>query len=214
MDAQRNQLVADVAGGNRDSAVSLVKEIIENTDPKVVLDDLTAGMKELGRQFEAFEIFLPEMLMAAQAFMAVTDILEPVLMSKGEAVKKTKVVLATVKGDIHEIGKNIVGIVLKCSGFEVIDLGKDVDPLDIVNAAKQNDAKIIGLSALMTTTMPAQKEFINILKDLGVRDRFKVIVGGPSITREWTEEIGADGFADDAFMAVPLIQEIAVQAAG
>ena len=146
-------------------------------------------------------------MVAADTFMEIMKLLDP-LLQKNEKSEKVKIVLATVKGDVHEIGKNILAIVLKSNGYEIIDEGRDADPLDIIKAAELNNASIIGLSALMTTTMPSQRELINILQDQGKRSKFKILVGGAPVSAEWASKIGADGYAEDAFKAVKLVKEI------
>lgn len=179
-------------------------------DPLDAIENgLSPGMKIVGNKFMNGELFLPEMLMAADAFNTAMVIFKPAI----EAVKKQlkctgKVVLATVKGDIHAIGKNIVATVLETNGFEVIDLGVDQHSLEIIEQAKKNKADIIALSALMTTTMPAQKEVINMLKEFGIRDKFMVVVGGGPVNKEWAREIGADGYGENAFEAVDVMSKI------
>lgn len=204
---KRKMLVQYVMEGNDEEALELAKELVKEVNPKLLLEDLTEGMRELGQKFERFEVFLPELMVAADALEQVIAIIEPLLESE-DVVEKEKVVMATVKGDVHEIGKNIVSMVLKANGFEVIDLGKDVSSAEIIKAAQENEAKVIGLSALMTTTMPSQKEVIDLLKDMGIRDKFKVLVGGAPVSKDWADSIGADGYAEDAFKTVDLVKSI------
>lgn len=204
---KRKLLVQYVMEGNDEEALELAKELVKEVNPKLLLEDLTEGMRELGQKFERLEVFLPELMVAADALEQVTAIIEPLLESE-DVVEKEKVVMATVKGDVHEIGKNIVSMVLKANGLEVIDLGKDVSSADIIKAAQENEAKVIGLSALMTTTMPSQKEVIDLLKDMGIRDKFKVLVGGAPVSKDWADSIGADGYAEDAFKTVDLVKSI------
>jgi len=204
---KRKLLVQYVMEGNDEKALELAKELVKEVNPKLLLEDLTEGMRELGQKFERLEVFLPELMVAADALEQVTAIIEPLLESE-DIVEKEKVVMATVKGDVHEIGKNIVSMVLKANGFEVIDLGKDVSATNIIKTAQENEAKIIGLSALMTTTMPSQKEVIDLLKDMGLRDKFKVLVGGAPVSKNWADSIGADGYAEDAFKTVDLVKSI------
>lgn len=200
-------LVQYVMEGNDEEALELAKELVKEVNPKLLLEDLTEGMRELGQKFERLEVFLPELMVAADALEQVIAIIEPLLESE-DVVEKEKVVMATVKGDVHEIGKNIVSMVLKANGLEVIDLGKDVSSAEIIKAAQENEAKVIGLSALMTTTMPSQKEVIDLLKDMGIRDKFKVLVGGAPVSKDWADSIGADGYAEDAFKTVDLVKSI------
>jgi trimethylamine corrinoid protein len=201
------RLIQFIKDGDDSSALNLVKEIVSEISPREIIGDLTTFMRELGEKFEKFEIFLPDLMVAADTFMEVMKVLEP-LLQKDEKKEKVKIVLATVKGDIHEIGKNILAIVLKSNGYEIIDAGRDADPLDIIKAAESNNAYLIGLSALMTTTMPSQKEVIDILQDQGKRSKFKILVGGAPVSAEWASQIGADGYAEDAFKAVKLVNEI------
>ncbi|MBU4228016.1 corrinoid protein [bacterium] len=201
------RLIQFIKDGDDSSALNLVKEILSEISPREIIGDLTTFMRELGGKFEKFEIFLPDLMVAADTFMEVMKVLEP-LLQKDEKKEKVKIVLATVKGDIHEIGKNILAIVLKSNGYEIIDAGRDADPLDIIKAAESNNAYLIGLSALMTTTMPSQKELIDILQDQGKRSKFKILVGGAPVSAEWASQIGADGYAEDAFKAVKLVNEI------
>ena len=201
------RLIQFIKDGDDSSALNLVKEIVSEISPREIIGDLTTFMRELGEKFEKFEIFLPDLMVAADTFMEVMKVLEP-LLQKDEKKEKVKIVLATVKGDIHEIGKNILAIVLKSNGYEIIDAGRDADPLDIIKAAESNNAYLIGLSALMTTTMPSQKELIDIVQDQGKRSKFKILVGGAPVSAEWASQIGADGYAEDAFKAVKLVNEI------
>ncbi|MCD6472944.1 cobalamin-dependent protein [Candidatus Aerophobetes bacterium] len=205
---KRGKLVQYVKDGDTKNALTLVKELASEIDLKEMIGDLTKGMREVGESFEKSEIFLPEMMLASEALIEVMSVLKPLFKEKGEEEEKIKVVMATVKGDVHEIGKNIVSLVLKANGYEIVDLGRNVDPLNIIKGAESNNVKVIGLSALMTTTMPAQEELIKMLKDKGVRDKFKVVVGGAPVSSNWASEIGADGYAKDAFQAVCLIDSI------
>jgi len=205
---RREKLVQYVKDGDSSNALTLVKELVNEVEPKEIIDDLTKGMREVGESFEKSEIFLPEMMLASETLIEIMSILKPLFKEKGEEEEKIKIVIATVKGDVHEIGKNIVSLVLKANGYEVVDLGRNVDPLDIINNAVLNNAQVIGLSALMTTTMPSQKEVITMLKDKGMRGKFKVIVGGAPVSSDWAIEIEADGYAKDAFKAVKLVEDI------
>lgn len=205
---RREELVQYVKDGDSSNALTLVKELVNEVEAKEIIDDLTKGMREVGESFEKSEIFLPEMMLASETLIEMMSILKPLFKEKGGEEEKIKIVMATVKGDVHEIGKNIVSLVLKANGYEVVDLGKNVDPIDIINGAELNNAQVIGLSALMTTTMPSQKEVITMLKDKGMRDKFKVIVGGAPVSSDWATEIEADGYAKDAFKAVKLVDDI------
>ena len=158
----------------------------------------------MGKAFERFDIYLPEMMMAADAMIEITEVLEPALKKeeKGMTHTSAKVLMASVKGDIHEIGKNIVITLLVANGYSIVDMGADVDALDIVKTAEREKVDVIGLSSLMTTTMPGQKEVIDFLNDMGKRDSFKVIIGGSPTSEEWADKIGADGWGRDAADAV------------
>jgi corrinoid protein of di/trimethylamine methyltransferase len=159
-------------------------------------------MREIGDRFERGEVFLPEMLMAAEAFKAAMDVLEPEIQARqAELASSGTVLLSTVRGDVHNIGKNIVGTVLETSGFKVVDAGVDNPTLEIVERAESAGADIIALSSLMTTTMPAQREVIETLKEMNLRDRFAILVGGGPVNQEWAQEIGADGYGKSAIEA-------------
>jgi 5-methyltetrahydrofolate--homocysteine methyltransferase len=171
----------------------------------VLNEGLIAAMKEVGRRFEEGEYFLPEMLISAQAMQAGLALLRPLLVERNVPLRG-RVVLGTVQGDLHDIGKNLVAMMLEGAGFEVIDLGIDVTPEKFVQAA--SDAQVIGLSALLTTTMPTMRRVIGALKEAGIRDRVKVIVGGAPVTQAFADEVGADGFSTDASSAVRKVQEL------
>ena len=181
-----------------------------NIDPlESVERGLSSGMKIIGERFERGVVFLPELLIAADTFNAAMTVLKPAIEKQKKVLEASgRVLLATVKGDIHSIGKNIVATVLETDGFNVIDIGVDQQSLNIIEEAKKNDADVIALSVLMTTSMPGQKEVIDILNELGLRERFKVIVGGGPVTEEWAKKIGADGYGETAFQAVKLIGEL------
>lgn len=189
----------------------VVKESLEKGYSALeVVNALTSALKVIGDKFERGEIFLVQLIVAGEACKNVTSkYLEPLLRKEGEKRSALgKVVIGTVEGDIHEIGKNIVAAMLTASGFEVIDLGVDVPTERFVKAVKEHDPDILGLSALLTTTMPMQKEVIEALKREGLRERVKVIVGGAPVTESWAKEIGADGYADNAVEAVKLAKRL------
>jgi len=165
------------------------------------------AMAEVGRLFEANEYYVPEMLIAARAMKAGLAILRPQLVA--EDVKPLgKVVLGTVKGDLHDIGKNLVGIMIEGAGFEIIDLGVDVSPETWVETVRNQDVDIVGLSALLTTTMPSMKTTIEALEEAGLRDKAKIIVGGAPVTQRYADEIGADGYGRDAASAANLAKSL------
>ncbi len=173
-------------------------------DPLEAIEQgLSWGIREVGERFHRYEIYLPQMVMAADAMMEAMKIFESELSEEQLLrLRRGTVVLGTVEGDIHDLGKSIVAMMLKAAGFEVIDLGKDVKTDDFIKTAIDADADIIGASSLMTTTMPYQRDLIEELTRLGMRDRFKIIVGGGPVNREWAEVIGADGYGKDATEAV------------
>ena len=172
---------------------------------EVIQDGLMPGLNEIGELFETEEIFLPELMKSAQVFQRAMDLLRPKIQEQGVGVeKKGTVVIGTVKGDQHYIGKDIVKLLMETAGFEVHDLGVDVDPFAFIVKADEVNADIIALSALLTTTLVGQKDIIEALEGQGKRDKFKVIVGGGAVTQSWSEEIGADGYAENAYGAVGL----------
>jgi 5-methyltetrahydrofolate--homocysteine methyltransferase len=165
------------------------------------------GMGEVGRLFEINEYYVPEMLIAARAMKAGLAILKPELVATG-VEPKGKVALGTVKGDLHDIGKNLVGIMVEGAGFEVIDLGVDVSPEAFVSAARDKGAHVIGLSALLTTTMPSMKNTIEAVQEAGLQGKVKVIIGGAPVTQKYADEIGADGYSRDAAGAANLVKKL------
>jgi len=200
-----------IIAGDQDKIKVIAKESLEaSLDPlDSVEKGLSIGMKIVGDRFEKGDIFLPELLIAADTFNAAMEILKPAIEEqKKELEASGRVMLATVRGDVHSIGKNIVATVLGTNGFEVIDIGVDQQSLNIIEEAQKNNVDVIALSALMTTSMPGQKEVIDILNELGLRDKFKVVVGGGPVTAEWAERIGADGYGETAFQAVKLINSL------
>ena len=194
------------------ACVDLANQIInEGIDPlEAIQEGFAKGMETVGRNFESGKFYLPEMILAAKAMNAGIDVLKPVIASKslGKVQDKGKVALATVQGDMHDIGKNILKLIMSTSGFEVIDLGKDVKVDTIISEARDKNADIIGLSALMTTTMGYMPILIQELTEMGIRQDFKVMVGGAPVTEEWANEIGSDGYAKDAVEAVQVAQAI------
>jgi corrinoid protein of di/trimethylamine methyltransferase len=195
--------------GDLQTSVNVTKEAMEEgVDPQSIIREyMIPAMAEIGTKFEQNEAFVPELLMAARAMKGSLELLKPFLAETG-AKPEGKVIIGTVKGDLHDIGKNIVASMLEGGGFEVKNLGVDVPPEKIVAEVKENDYNIVALSALLTTTMPAMKDVIEALKDAGLRDKVKVIIGGPAVTQEFCEEIGADGTSDNANGAVSLAREL------
>ncbi len=167
------------------------------------------GMDVIGARFGTGEAFLPELLMAANAFNAAMEIIKPALeSSQQQAGKVGTVVLAAVKGDVHSIGKNIVATMMEINGFEVVDLGIDQPSLNVIEAAEKNKADIIALSSLMTTTMPYQREVIDTLTEMKIRDKYAVLVGGGPVNQRWADEIGADGYGNTAVDAVDVAKTL------
>jgi corrinoid protein of di/trimethylamine methyltransferase len=206
------KLKQSIIDQDQEAVLATVDEALgAGIDARVIIDDgLLPGLNVIGEQFEREEIFLPELMRAALAFQAAMGILEPIIRESGgtEGPSKGKIVLGTVKGDIHSIGKNILKLLLETSGFEVWDLGADVDLFAFLDKAKDVDADVIALSALLTTTLVGQRDVIEALKEQGARDRYKVIVGGGATTPEWANSIGADGWAGSAYDAVNLVTRL------
>jgi len=180
------------------------KAIAEKVEASVIINQgLIPAMNIVGKLFKDGDMFVPEVLMSAKAMHAGMDVVKPLLVD-GQFESKGTIVLGTVKGDLHDIGKNLVGMMFESAGFKVIDLGVDTSPEDFAAAAKEHKAQIVGLSALLTTTMLAMKDTIEVLKQQGVRDQVKVLIGGAPISQEFADQIGADGYAPDAASATEL----------
>lgn len=198
-----------VEEGEEDEARELASSLLEGgQNPHELITAMNQTMNRLGDLFSKLEIFLPELMLAADALSQVVEVLSPHLEKAGGREIKGKVVLGVVKGDLHEIGKNIVKLILETNGFLVKDLGYDVDPLTFVKEAEAMGAEFIGASALMTTTMPRQKDIVEILKEMGVRDRFKVVIGGAPTSEMWADTIGADLYCPDAKSAPELMERL------
>jgi 5-methyltetrahydrofolate--homocysteine methyltransferase len=208
-DATLNDIGLALAKGDRPGVTKLTKEALDKGVPvKTILEDgLIASMNAVGEKFKANEIFIPEVLIAAKAMHAGIAVLEPHFMSCG--IKPAgKVIIGTVKGDLHDIGKNIVSMMLKGACFEVMDLGIDVPPGKFAEIVQTKGADIIAMSSLLTTSMGAMKETIKLLKDSNLRDKVKIIVGGAPVTQGFADAIGADGYAKDAATAVDKAKEL------
>ncbi|MCC5843664.1 MAG: corrinoid protein [Verrucomicrobia bacterium] len=204
-------LIEAVKTGKRKDAKAVTEQALaENTSPQAVLDALKTGMDDVGLRFKANEIFVPEVLVAARAMKTSMELLEPVLAASG-ITAEFRVVIGTVEGDLHDIGKNLVAMMLKGSGFEVIDLGTNVSAAAFAEAVKTHNAQLVGLSALLTTTMPAMRGTVELLKAEGIA--VKIMVGGAPITDAFAKEIGADGYSADAASAVDLARSLVEVAA-
>ncbi|MBE7544755.1 MAG: corrinoid protein [Bryobacteraceae bacterium] len=203
--AELNRLNQAILEGDAKTAAAVTKEALDaGVDPVVLIQKhMVPAMDEVGRLYEAEEYFVPELLLAARAMKASLELLRPLLAASG-AEPAGRVVIGTVKGDLHDIGKNLVGSMLEGGGFEVIDLGADVAPDKFIEAIQTRGARIVCLSALLTVTMPSMKKTIEALKEAGVREQVKVLVGGAPVTPQFAEEIGADGYGETANAAVAL----------
>ena len=184
------------------------KLVDEGAKPQEIINKgLISGMNVVGDRFKKGDMYVPEVMMAAKAMHAGMNIVKPML-AEGESSSTGKVVLGTVAGDLHDIGKNLVGMMMESGGMEVVDVGIDVSPEKFAEAVKENKPQVVGMSALLTTTMLAMKDTIEVLKEEGLRDSVKIIVGGAPVTQDFSDEIGADGWAPDAASAKELAQKL------
>ena len=193
----------------KDDVISITAKSLEvGIEPLEIIENgLLPGVKTIGEMFEDEEVFLPELMQSAQIFQGAMDLLQPKIQEMGTDVKKKgTVVIGTVKGDMHYIGKNIVKLLIETSGFDVHDLGVDVDPFAFIVKADEVNADIIALSALLTTTLIGQKDVIEALEGQGKREKYKVLLGGGAATKAWADEIGADGYAENGYGAVKLVK--------
>lgn len=209
MNALLQSIYDEVINGNRSAVETGVREALDAGQPaeSILNNALIAAMKEAGDRFEREEFYVPEMLVAARAMQTGLTLLKPQLIEAGVPAVG-KVVLGTVKGDLHDIGKSLVGMMLEGAGFEVIDLGTDVGPEGFAKAVRMHKPQLVGMSALLTTTMRSMKSALEALEDLGVRSQVKVVVGGAPLTDAFAKEIGADGYAPDASRAVALAKAL------
>ena len=199
-----------MVAGDGAEAVAETRRLLESgVEVQEIMAGLTEEMGLLGKRFENFDVFLPDLMVAGDAFMQIMDgvLKERLVGAAGQEQAKT-VVIGTAKGDYHDIGKNIVGIVLQANGFHVVDLGADVDPVAYMEAARKEKADVVGISALMTTTMPAQEEFIKLMKDAGDAGKYLVCVGGAPTSVEWAQRIGADIWSFDAFECAAKLKKL------
>jgi len=194
-----NTITETLITGDGDKLKELVQSALAAGTPanEILQKGLIVGMDIVGEKMESGDMFIPEVLMSAQAMSISVEILIP-LLAEGESTSAGKVVIGTVKGDLHDIGKNLVVMMMESAGFEVIDLGVDVEPDKFVEAIRENKPSIVGLSALLTTTMPMMKESIESIEESGLRDSLKIIVGGAPVNQAFADEVGADGYAPDA----------------
>ena len=196
-----------VLAGNAKQAVAITKEAVAaGVDPQVLLDEyMIPAMDEVGARFESNECFVPELLISARAMKGAVEVIRPLLATAG-AEPIGRVVIGTVKGDLHDIGKNLVAIMLEGGGFEITDIGVDANADKFIDAINTKNPDIVALSALLTTTLPSMKNIIDRMTQAGVRDRVKVIIGGAPVTQDFADEIGADGYSDNAGGAVGLVR--------
>lgn len=184
------------------------KALAEGMDPHLILNQgLVAGMEVVGEKFKCNEFYVPEVLVAARAMKSALELLRPYLAER-KIEPKARIVIGTVQGDLHDIGKNLVSMMLEGAGYEMIDLGVDVSPQMFVESAQKEKAKVVAMSALLTTTMGMMKDTIEAFKEAGIRDKVLVIVGGAPITQKFADQIGADGYAPDAASAVDKVNEL------
>ena len=203
------EIYENVIVGNAPKVKELVQQALaEGVEPgSIISNQLIPAMAEVGDRFARNEFYVPEMLIAARAMQGGLNILKPLLVD-GDVVSAGRVVIGTVKGDLHDIGKNLVSMMLEGAGFEITDLGTDVSPEKFVEAVKEKQAQVVGFSALLTTTMTMMKNNIEALKEAGLRDQVKIIIGGAPVTQSYADEIGADGYADDAGGAVKVAKAL------
>ncbi len=203
------RMAKDLYNGDKDAVAELTQKALDEgvSAEEVLKGGLLAGMEQVGVDFKAGDLFVPEVLIAARAMHAGMDIVRPLLAEAGVSLMG-KILIGTVKGDLHDIGKNLVGMMLEGGGFDIVDLGTDVPPEKFIKAIQKEQPNIVGMSALLTTTMQAMKQTIEALAEAGVRDSVKVMIGGAPVTQGFAQEIGADGYAPDAASAVELARSL------
>ena len=203
------KMAESLIAGKVDEVTELTKEALDGgSSPQDILEQgLLAGMEVVGKRFKANEMFIPEVLRCAKCMHGAMAILRPLLAETGVETAGT-FVIGTVKGDLHDIGKNLVGMMFEGAGFQVIDLGIDLEPQEFIDALKEHKATLLGMSALLTTTMPKMGETINAIKEAGIRDQVKIMIGGAPVTSEYAKEIGADAYASNAASAVDKGKEL------
>lgn len=203
-------MAQSIIDGDPDAAAELARKAIEQgIDPLDAINKFVPGLDYIGEQYERGEMFLPDLILAGEAMKAAVAVLEPEIARRGgQRQTLGTVVIGTVEGDIHDIGKTLVATMLSVGGFKVYDLGVDVPVARFVEVAREVQAHIVGMSALLTTTMVRQQDVIDALEDAGLRRKVKVMVGGAPVTRSWAEEIGADGYSEDAIGAVAVARQL------
>lgn len=204
------KLAQAVVDGEDEIAIETAKAALEaGLDPlECINNGLTEGMNRVGELFASGEYYLPDLIIGGEAMKAAMNVLEPALLDTQEREVLGKVVIGTVQGDLHEIGKTLVATLLTANGFQVTDIGADKSPIDFMNAAIEADADIVGASALLTTTMVVQGQIVEALDDAGLRDKVKVIVGGAPVDQSWADQIGADAYGKDAISSVAIAKKL------
>jgi 5-methyltetrahydrofolate--homocysteine methyltransferase len=205
LEKMANALIA----GKQDEVIKITQEALDaGTEAKEILDDgLLAGMDVVGQRFKAGDMFIPEVLLCARCMHGAMDILKP-LLSEADAAGAGTYLIGTVEGDLHDIGKNLVSMMLQGAGFKVVDLGTNITAQQFVEAVKEHNPKVIGMSALLTTTMPKMEETIAALKEAGIRDQVKIMAGGAPVTQDFVDKIGADAYGANAASAVEKAKEL------
>ena len=208
--AELSKLYESILNGDAKGAVATTRQSLDEgvSAYDLITSHMIPAMDEVGKRFECEDYFVPELLLSARAMKGALELIRPLLAAQG-AEPAGRVVIGTVKGDLHDIGKNLVASMLEGGGFEVIDLGADVSPERFIEAVRTSNANIVCLSALLTVTMPSMRKTIEALKDAGLRDQVKVLVGGAPVTEQFANDIGADGFGSNASTAVALARRIA-----
>ena len=210
-DEIRDRLTQALKDGEADDAEAVALEALQaGLDPlELISDVMIPALTEVGRQFQTGEIFLPELMMAGEAAERVSKHLEAAIVAQGKTTEPLGVVvIGIVQGDIHDIGKNIVTTMLRAHGFHVVDVGRNVAPSKFVDAAKESQARVVAMSSLMTTTRPLALSTLNLFTEVGLRDQFRLVVGGGCVTREWADASGFDGYSEDAAGAVELCKQL------
>ncbi len=213
MVAQSKELYDAILNGDAKKSYAATQvALAEGTEPmQLIAESMVPAMDEVGKLFEAQEYFVPELLLAGRAMKSAMELIRPLLVASGQRMA-VRVLIGTVSGDLHDIGKNIVASMLEGSGFEVIDLGADVAPAAFVAAIKERNPHVVCMSALLTVTMPAMKTTIEAIKNAGVRTQVKILIGGAPVTSQYAQEIGADGYSDNAGGAVSMVKSLVAAA--